>query len=327
MQSSTRSSPKALSTPRRHVVVRVLFMPVVILSAVVMFLTLPFYLLILVLAPGKGVGGKGSVTMYGVAQQRLLGYRIGLCDDYLAHLVVPAYYRCYEWMQLFTWQIYRNISDRAYGAARCNFVDEAVQPALRDGVTQMVNLGAGVDTRLHRMDFPADIRLFEVDAPASQNIKLKMLAEEDRRKNVIFVACNFEKENWLDALRAAGFDLHQKTLFIWEGVTMYLSEGALGHTLALMGQCARGSIVALDYFEAPGQLRMKLALKTLAWIGEPIKSTPTQDEFTLMVKHAGMNVVEDLNAADILQRYLKHEDGFSIGRCFPIAHFVIAKVN
>ena len=313
---------KAQTAPRRHPFVRLLLLPVVILATVFMFLIFPLYVLIPVLSRNKGVHGKGSITMFGVAQQRLLGYRIGLCADHLAHHVVPWIYRMPEWYQMLNWMIYRWLSDKAYGAARCNYVDEAVQSAMQEDFLQFVNLGAGVDTRFHRMSFPMRAKLFEADTVASQRVNLSLLPAEKRNPQVNYIACDFETENWLELLEAAGFDKEQKTVFIWEGVSMYLSQEALANTLAMFGQQASGSRMVLDIFDVPEDRATMAAIKTMNWIGEPMRSLVSSEAFEGMAEETSLQVVELLDDMAITEQFMSHEDGRQIGRCFPVARFV-----
>lgn len=289
-------------------------------------LVYPAFLLTLVIAGRGGVKSKGSQTMYFLAQQRQLGFRVGLCDDDLAHAFVPLFYRAFTWLPMLLWKGYRTLGSSGYGSARCNFGDEAVQEAVTSGCTQIVILGAGADTRLHRMPIPESVAMFEVDAPASQAIKLRRLPKERRRPDVVFVACNFEEQSWLEALEGNGFDAGQPTLFIWEGVSMYLTPQALQATLRGFGLCGPGTRVAFDYLEAPHRAWQKAGVKMFSWIGEPFRSMPTLAQLREMLDASGMRIVEHLDDEAVTARYLTHEHGFAVGRCSSLANFVLAQV-
>lgn len=320
-----------LSHAQRHktppLLVKLLLAPLIILCVVVMFLTVPFYVAVLIAARNKGVGGNGSITMFGVAQQRLLGYRAGVCNDFLAYLVVPRFYRVYEWIQMITWQLYGALFDKAYGAVRCAYIDEVLERSLEDGIVQVVNLGAGMDTRLHRFNFAGNVKLFEVDAHSSQALKLEMLPARYRNSAVVFVSCNFETESWKEKLQQNGFEPGQKTLFIWEGVSMYLTREALSHTLALIAEAAPASRVVFDYFERPQDLAMRIGVKTMELIGEPMHSLITPATLSTICDAASLEIREDWDAEEITNRYLRHEAGHKIGTCLPLAHFVTADVS
>jgi methyltransferase (TIGR00027 family) len=114
-------------------------------------------------------------------------------------------------------------------AVRTAFLDEEV---MRWPGTQVVILGAGLDTRAARLAKPG-VRFFEVDHPASQHDKLARLAalEGYPRDAATHVACDFEKDDFLERLCAQGFEADAPALVLWEGVTPYLHETAIRSTL------------------------------------------------------------------------------------------------
>jgi methyltransferase (TIGR00027 family) len=133
---------------------------------------------------------------------------------------------------------------------RARFFDRAIDQALPH-VRQLVILGAGWDTRAY--DLPAEWagRVFEVDAPATQAVKVKALQEAGiDASHVTFVAVDFHKTSWLSALKAQGFDPELPTYLLWEGVTMYLNEAAINETLQTVASLADGSCIGFDYFGA-----------------------------------------------------------------------------
>jgi methyltransferase (TIGR00027 family) len=57
---------------------------------------------------------------------------------------------------------------RLFIAVRTRFAEDALASALKDGVRQIVVLGAGLDTYAYRTSFSdSGIRVFEVDHPAT----------------------------------------------------------------------------------------------------------------------------------------------------------------
>jgi methyltransferase (TIGR00027 family) len=132
-------------------------------------------------------------------------------------------------------------------AVRTAFLDDEV---VRWPGAQVVILGAGLDTRAARLRRPG-IRFFEVDQPASQRDKLARLAKLDRypRDAATYVACDFEKDDFLERLRASGFDADAPALFIWEGVTPYLHEPAIRATLRRIAHgCHPETTLLFDHF-------------------------------------------------------------------------------
>jgi len=166
----------------------------------------------------------------------------------------------------------------AWIAARTAALDASVRAAIARDVSQIVLLGAGLDTRAARLAQPG-VRFFEVDQPASAADKRARLA---RLRGypidaATYVDCDFAREDFLDRLVARGFDATRPAFFVWEGVTYYLPESAVRATLArLAGGCEARSVVAFDIVRrrfAAGEIddTADLAARDgVARLGEPL---------------------------------------------------------
>ena len=110
-------------------------------------------------------------------------------------------------------------------AVRTRYIDDALAAALRNGVEQVVILGAGFDSRAYRVPGIDRIRVFEVDHPATQTEKKKVIARRlgALPSHVEFVPIDFSTHTLDAMLPAAGFRAATRTFFICEGVTHYLS--------------------------------------------------------------------------------------------------------
>ena len=135
-------------------------------------------------------------------------------------------------------------------AARTRFIDDYLQCRVADGIEQLVLLGAGFDTRAYRVEtLRGRVKVFEVDHPATQRVKVAKLEEllGELPSHVTFVPIDLHSET-LDKLFARGYDKRLKTLFIWEGVTMYIAADAVDATLAFVaGNSGAGSSIVFDY--------------------------------------------------------------------------------
>lgn len=138
-----------------------------------------------------------------------------------------------------------------YFLARTRYIDEHLQEALRDGIQQLVILGAGYDSRAYRFDeLMNNAQIFEVDHPATQAVKKDKLKEffHSIPDHVTFVPVDFQKENLESCLTQAGYDTSLKTMFIWEGVTMYIDSEVVNKTLQFISKTSgKGSSVIFDY--------------------------------------------------------------------------------
>ncbi|MEU2021314.1 class I SAM-dependent methyltransferase [Streptomyces sp. NPDC016469] len=119
---------------------------------------------------------------------------------------------------------------------RTKFLDDLLQQASACGVRQVVLLGAGMDSRAFRMDWPKGTRLFEVDIAAPLEFKTSVLRQERAvaRCERITVAVDL-REGWPAALAAAGHDPAAPTVWIAEGLLIYLPEEAVELLLARIG--------------------------------------------------------------------------------------------
>ena len=135
-------------------------------------------------------------------------------------------------------------------ALRVAYLDRLVALATdRLGARQVVILGAGYDTRAARLP-KAGVRYFEVDHPDTQAAKRERLAALPGYPidAAIYAPCDFEREDPVERLRAAGLDAREPTLVLWEGVVPYLNEAAVRATATTL---ARGldprSLIAFDF--------------------------------------------------------------------------------
>jgi methyltransferase (TIGR00027 family) len=141
-----------------------------------------------------------------------------------------------------------------YVLARTKVMDAVFVSALEARVAQIVLLGAGFDTRgLRFADQNHGTKVIELDVATTQQPKIDIL---HRRKiklpqELIFAPIDFDREDLFEVLSRAGYQTGQKSLFLWEGVTMYLSAQAVDNTLEFIRQyAAPGSRVAFDYIYA-----------------------------------------------------------------------------
>lgn len=139
-----------------------------------------------------------------------------------------------------------------------------------DRVEQVVIMGAGYDLRVLKYAGGKKIKVFELDQPATQNMKIEALKKAKINHDLItYIPIDFNNESWSDKLLEYGFDTKKKTFFLWEGVTPLLGEEIVRHTLhTITSVSPKGSVISLDYFSksvvtGEGSWRMKQLNKTL----------------------------------------------------------------
>jgi methyltransferase (TIGR00027 family) len=156
-----------------------------------------------------------------------------------------------------------------YGAQVCRtrYIDDAVQAGLVQGIRQVIILGAGYDTRPYRLPGMSAARVFEVDLPSVQDDKKNKLQKHFGRlpENVTFIPIDFDTQALDSVFAATAFDPSEPAVFIWEGVTQYITAEAVRQTLAFVGKTVPGSSIVFTYVlksvierksNLPGAVRM-----------------------------------------------------------------------
>lgn len=158
-------------------------------------------------------------------------------------------------------KIFRKIGDRfaemqypgAYASlvSSNRYIGDYLHSCIDDGIEQLVILGAGYDTRAYRIEeLKKRIMVFEVDHPATQKTKKEKLKKRFGLipKHDVYVPVDFNREKLHNRLFESGYHKGLKTLFIWAGVTMYLTSEAVDETLDfVMRNSGYGSSIIFDY--------------------------------------------------------------------------------
>lgn len=119
-----------------------------------------------------------------------------------------------------------------------------------DEAEQFVILGAGLDTRAYGPLKDRGLTIFELDQSATQKMKVKQLKRARVPSNhVSYVEVDFSEGDWATSLADTGYDPSRKTIFLWEGVTLYLSKDEVCKTLeAIKSLAPAGSILLADVY-------------------------------------------------------------------------------
>jgi methyltransferase (TIGR00027 family) len=138
-----------------------------------------------------------------------------------------------------------------YIGVRSRFFDAFFDAVGEVGIRQVVILGAGLDTRAFRLDWPPGTAVYEVDAPLVIAFKDDVLGKQDAVPRCArrTVACN-PREDWPSALRQAGFDPASPTAWLTEGLFPHLPDDEKQALLdRTHGLSAAGSRLALEHFD------------------------------------------------------------------------------
>jgi methyltransferase (TIGR00027 family) len=253
--------------------------------------------------------GRASRTAWGVASRRaahqILDRPIVLDDPIAVPILGPNFSADPE-----RHADPRAIAFRAFMVGRSRYAEDNLTSAVAAGVTQYVVLGAGLDTFAYRNRFP-NLRVFEVDFPATQEWKRHMLqtASIPEPPSLTFVPLDFEHCTLTAGLTESGFDFNRAAFFCWLGVVPYLTLPAFRATIDMIAAMPHSSGVTFDYALSdeelsPSRQRARKALAArVAALGEPFRLFFRAEQLDNELKSAGFQRMEQLDSTDLNDRY------------------------
>ena len=218
--------------------------------------------------------------------------------------------------------------------ARVRYFDDFVERTCGEGLQQLVILGAGYDTRAYRLKgLNESVRVFEVDHPDTQAFKTGKICEifGTLPDHVAYVPIDFESEDLRDRLVANGYSPAKKTLFLLEGLIMYLPPEAVDETFAFIrNSSGPGSTILFDYYPLStidGADTRPTATNIryfTAEQGEPLKSGIPDGEVEAFLTARGFSNVRNVTGEDYRRMYFH---GKNAGRqVCDLLSFVSAEV-
>jgi methyltransferase (TIGR00027 family) len=195
--------------------------------------------------------------------------------------------------------------------ARTRLIDERVVAAL-PGVEEVLILGAGFDTRAYRLVRLREVAVFEVDHPATQEAKRRVLRRACGRipANVTFVPTVFGTDEPARELAGHGFVTGAPTLVLWEGVTNYLDSASVDATFRFLAAAiAPGSPVLFTYVDRAmldGSVVFEGAATTLRAVrraGEPFTFGLNPEQVPGYLADRGFELGSDTVVRDAAERF------------------------
>ena len=217
---------------------------------------------------------------------------------------------------------------------RVRFFDDTLENMLEQGLEQLVLLGAGFDTRAHRFEAVREkgVRVFELDHPPTQNYK-KMKVEEifgGLPPYISYIPLDLIGDDLASSLTGAGYDPGLKTLFILEGLSMYLPTGTVEAIMSFIpANSGPGSAVLFDYFHPEviaGGSDLKEAQNLRHFVtqrGAPLQFGVGSDEIESFLQARGFKRVESYSAPHFKNNYFKNNStGRTVSPMFNLAYAV-----
>lgn len=237
------------------------------------------------------------------------------CDEYAKYFLTPhstaiGESRIPRWLVNLYLDYWKEIGVGNLVVVRTRYFDEAVLQAKRDGLEQLVILGAGYDSRSYRLIQPEDqIAAYEIDFPATQIHKRSILEKTPGWPfpHVRYVSIDFLSETLEEAIQKSDYSTDRRTFFLWEGVTFYLTEKSVRQTLSFIRtHAAPGSRVVFDYLHFMPQQRSYTRRtwhdreEPLLWGIEPEKIQAFLEEFDFVS-------IENESAVSAGKRYCREK--------------------
>jgi methyltransferase (TIGR00027 family) len=165
---------------------------------------------------------------------------------------------------------------RCHVLVRSRYAEDRLRGAVQNGTGQYAIIGAGLDTFAYRQpEWASRLRIFELDHPASQAAKQKMLQRAGIAvpENVTFVPVDLEHDSLAERLAAAGFDTARPAFLSCLGVLVYLSEPVAFEVLRYAASLSPGSemVFTASSGKDPSGFSAKLA-EGAAAVGEPFRT-------------------------------------------------------
>jgi methyltransferase (TIGR00027 family) len=269
------------------------------------------------LRSGKPSGTAGvTALLRAVDAARAPGRR--LTDDRYAHLFASRSPRFkYYAKSPGTAALALTAFDRMFGGfvaeilLRVNHFDAELAAAAERGVDQVLLVGAGYECTAQRHPELDGVRFYEVDHPATQTAKLRVLgAAGIPTDGVSYLPVDLETQSLSAALEDTGFDPGRPCLIGWHGVSFFLRPAAFRAALAGMAVVsAPGSRLVFDYMDAAvvdgttPYASAKRVARAVGKRGEPYANGQTARTALDAAHGAGFGRVEALRIPDLVDRF------------------------
>ena len=192
--------------------------------------------------------------------------------------------------------------------ARVRYFDDYLVKNIEEGLEQLVILGAGYDTRAYRIgELEGKVKIFELDHPNTQNFKVEKIKEifGFTPDNVTYVPIDFETQELAEILFKNGYDPSIKTLFIMEGLIMYIPEESVKKTLSfILKNSGKGSSVIFDYYpqsivDGTSKLEVGKNIRNyLIELGEPLQFGVEDGKIVEFLSNMGFKNICNVTGGD-----------------------------
>ena len=240
-------------------------------------------------------------------------------EDELSYRILPFWMKSFVGLMRFesirNWMIQASEKDipGIWSGMICRkqYIDEKLIKSI-NLISAVINLGAGFDTRMYRLSDLSNTLSFEIDQPeVIQKKKTQLLKLFGTiPSHLKLVSVDFDQEDLSSALKSHGYSTEQKTFYIMEAVTQYLTENTIKITFDFLAKAKSDSQLVFTYIRKDfldGRVMYgwekaykKYVLKDKIWLfGMDPEGWPN------FLKKYGWQVVEDVSYDKLSEQYVK----------------------
>ncbi|MDD1693814.1 MAG: class I SAM-dependent methyltransferase, partial [Methanoregula sp.] len=219
--------------------------------------------------------------------------------------------------------------------ARVRYFDDIVKSSIGDGLEQLVILGAGYDTRAYRIEGLKNVRVFEVDQPVTQKIKVEKIEEISGSLpgHVTYVSVDIGVDELDRRLLESGYDRSLKTLFVMEGLIYYLPPGTVDEMLSFIAHnSGRSSAIVFDYIPesvVDGTCELEAGKnwqRGVTDVGEPFLFGIKEGEIETFLTQRGFSKIRNVTSKDYKKIYFfGKNEGREVNSLLSFAYAVVGK--
>jgi methyltransferase (TIGR00027 family) len=186
-----------------------------------------------------------------------------------------------------------------YLAGRTAFFDRVVVDSIARGIDQVVVLAAGYDGRAMRYAKPG-VQWFEIDHPSTQRDKLERLAQLGIESTAVFAAADFTVDDVATTLEEVGQHADRPTLFLCEGVAVYLDPPVFERLMASARRRAEATSRLAVSLSVPGANaeNRRAFQQSVAAVGEPARNVLTPGDAAGLFAATGWRAAGSVDAAE-----------------------------
>jgi len=211
-------------------------------------------------------------------------------------------------------------SSRSGVLLRSRFAEDRLAQAVERGVSQLLVLGAGLDSFAYRQPpWAQALSIFEIDQPSSQSDKRRRLvaASVGIPGNLTLVSIDFERTSLPEGCAASGIDFDKPTFFTCLGVLGYLNREAVDDIFKFVAEFPAGSEIAFTYF---GEPIPPAVLEFIGKTNEPLLTVLDPGQLASDLRQLGFAEIVTLDPDEADRRYFgKRNDGLRAPRAPVIA--------